>query len=417
MGHDVTVLTGFPNHPTGVVPREWRGRLRRLHYTETVDGVRVVRTWLWPLPNRKAHERIRNYISFCISAALSGLPLQKPDVLIATSPQLLCALAGWFLAWCKRVPFVFEVRDLWPESLAAVGAGAAGTLLHRALGAIAGFLYRRADLIAVVSPAFREHLVLHWKVAPRKIAVVENGVETHIFQFDEKAFELRKELLLQDRTEDRFEDRFGNRFEDRFLICYIGTMGNAHGLETLIAAADELRTAFPAAMFLVIGEGAEKARIVALAAQRGLGNIRFLGQQPHERIPAYISASDLCLVMLKKTELFKTVIPTKMLEYMACEKPVLVAVDGQARKIIEEADAGVFVEPENSRELVQAILRLSTEIERCKQMGTNGRQYVLQNFSREQKAKDYIDVLEALLRESGNANSSAGQDKPKNQNT
>jgi glycosyltransferase involved in cell wall biosynthesis len=170
-------------------------------------------------------------------------------------------------------------------------------------------------------------------------------------------------------------------------------------------------------MFLVIGEGAEKARIVALATQRGLGNIRFLGQQPHERIPAYISASDLCLVMLKKTELFKTVIPTKMLEYMACEKPVLVAVDGQARKIIEEADAGVFVEPENSHELVQAILRLSTELERRKEMGKKGRQSVLKNFSREKKAKDYIGVLEALLRESGNANSSAGQDKPKNQNT
>src|SRR5579863_1504921 len=174
MGHDVTVLTGFPNHPTGVVPKEWRARMRRLRYTEAVDGVQVVRTWLWPLPNRKAHERIRNYFSFCISAAISGLPLQKPDVLIATSPQLLCAVAGWFLAWCKRVPFIFEVRDLWPESLAAVGAGASGTLLHRALGAIAGFLYRRADLIVVVSPAFREHLMLHWNVPPGKIAVVEN---------------------------------------------------------------------------------------------------------------------------------------------------------------------------------------------------------------------------------------------------
>jgi glycosyltransferase involved in cell wall biosynthesis len=381
MGHEVTVLTGFPNHPTGVLPEDWRARFRRLRYTETVDGVRVVRTWLWPLPNRKAHERIRNYTSFCISAAISGLPLHKPDVLIATSPQLLCALAGWFLAWCKRVPFVFEVRDLWPESLAAVGAGAAGTFLHRALGAIAGFLYRRSDLIVVVSPAFREHLMRHWKVAPEKIAVVENGVETDIFHFDDNAADLRKELQL----------------EDRFLICYIGTMGNAHGLETLVAAADKLRTALPAAMFLLIGEGAEKARIVELAAQRGLTNIRFLGQQPRDRIPAYISACDLCLVMLKKTELFKTVIPTKMLEYMACEKPVIVAVDGQARKIIEEAGAGIFVEPEDSRELSHAILRLSSEIERRKQMGKNGRQHILTNFSRERKAQAYIQVLEALI--------------------
>ncbi len=115
MGHDVTVLTGFPNHPTGVVPEDWRSRLHRLRYTETVDGVHVVRTWLWPLPNRKAHERIRNYASFCVSAGINGLALHRPDVIIATSPQLLCALSGWWIAFWKRVPFVFEVRDLWPE--------------------------------------------------------------------------------------------------------------------------------------------------------------------------------------------------------------------------------------------------------------------------------------------------------------
>src|SRR5271156_5085560 len=141
MGHDVTVLTGFPNHPTGVVPEEWRSRLHRLYYRGDVDGVHVVRTWLWPLPNRKAHERIRNYVSFWASAAISGLGLQKPDVVIATSPQLLCALAGWWVAFWKRVPFVFEVRDLWPESLTAVGAGSERAPLHRMLQGIARFLY------------------------------------------------------------------------------------------------------------------------------------------------------------------------------------------------------------------------------------------------------------------------------------
>ncbi len=361
MGHEVTVLTGFPNHPTGVVPEEWRSRLHQLRYTETVDGVRVVRTWLWPLPNRKTHERIRNYASFCVSAAVSGLSLDKADVIIATSPQLLCALSGWWLAFWKRVPFVFEVRDLWPESLAAVGAGSEGTLLHRTLGAIAGFLYRRADRIVVVSPAFKEHLIWYWKVAAAKISIVENGVETDLFRLVPAAMEVRKQLKL----------------EGRFLICYIGTMGNAHGLETLIAAAEELRTALPNGMFLLIGEGAEKERIMELAVARGLTNMQFLGQQPREQIPAYISAADLCLVMLKKTELFKTVIPTKLLEYMACERPVIVAVDGQSRKIIEEADAGVFVEPEISEALVNAILDLAEDNARRRQMGANGRRYIV----------------------------------------
>jgi colanic acid biosynthesis glycosyl transferase WcaI len=380
MGHHVTVLTGFPNHPTGMVPEAWRARLRRLHYTETVDGVKVVRTWLWPLPNRKAHERIRNYMSFCLSAAMSGLALQRPDVIIATSPQLLVALAGWWLAFWKRVPFVFEVRDLWPESLAAVGAGSEADLLHRTLGAIAGFLYRRADLIVVVTPAFKEHLMRYWKVPVGKISIVENGVETDLFRLDPAGAEVRMRLHM----------------EDRFLICYIGTIGNAHGLETLIDAAENLKTAMARAMFLVVGEGAEKERIVELAAIRGLTNVHFLGQQPRETIPAYVSSADICLVMLKKTELFKTVIPTKLLEYMACERPVVVAVDGQARGIVEEAGAGVFVEPGSSEALVSAIVELAGDDDRRRKMGANGRRYIVDRCSREKTAKDYITVLEAM---------------------
>ena len=379
MGHDVTVLTGFPNHPTGVVPEEWRSRLRGLRYKETVDGVHVVRTWLWPLPNRKAHERIRNYASFCFSSAISGLELEKPDVVIATSPQLLVALSGWWLAWWKRAPFVFEVRDLWPESLAAVGAGGEGSLLHRMLGAIAGFLYRRANHIVVVTPAFEDHLIRHWQVPEAKISIVENGVETDLFCADPAASDVRRELHL----------------EHRFLICYIGTMGMAHGLETLIAAAESLQTALPAATFLLIGEGAEKRRIADLAAARGLTNIQFLDQQPRERIPAFISASDVCLVMLKKTDLFKTVIPTKLLEYMACERPVIVAVDGQARQIVEAAGAGVFVEPEDSEALVQAILNLAADPQR-QRMGISGREYIVSRLSRQRTAQNYLTVLDKL---------------------
>src|SRR5215468_8149567 len=129
-GHEVSILTGFPNHPTGVVPSEWRGRLRRVIYTEKLSNVNVYRTWLWPLPNRKPHERMLNYASFCVSAGIRGLGLPRPDVIIATSPQLLVGLAGWWLAFSRQIPFVFEVRDLWPESLSAVGVGDPDSLLH-----------------------------------------------------------------------------------------------------------------------------------------------------------------------------------------------------------------------------------------------------------------------------------------------
>src|SRR5208337_3961092 len=217
-------------------------------------------------------------------------------------------------------------------------------------------------------------------VPAERIFIVENGVETDLFCFDSAALEVRKQLKV----------------EDRFLICYIGTIGNAHGLEALVVAAEQLQTALSNATFLLIGEGAEKERIEKLAAKRSLTNILFLGQQPRERIPAYISAADLCLVMLKRAELFKTVIPTKLLEYMACERPVIVAVDGQARRIVEEAGGGVFVEPENSRAVVKAILGCAEDPEQGRQMGTRGRQYIVSKFSREKTARDYVSVLEKL---------------------
>jgi colanic acid biosynthesis glycosyl transferase WcaI len=384
-GHNVTVLTGFPNHPTGVVPPEYRSKLRRLVVREKAGGVNVVRTWLLPFPNRKSHERMLNYSSFCASAATTGLFLSRPDVVIATSPQLLVALSGWWLARCKRVPFVFEVRDLWPESLAAVGMGNSGSLLHRTLAKIAGFLYRHSDRIVVVTSAFEDYLVKNWRVPREKISVIENGVETRLFA--PALFTGGPETALRREL----------RAEGNFIISYIGTMGMAHGLETIITAAAQLQNTNPEIVFLMLGEGAEKERIAALAHERGLTNLRFVDQQPRDKIPAYICASDVCLVLLKKTELFKTVIPTKMLEFMSCARPVILGVDGQARAILEEAQAGLMIEPENSDALATAIRYLAANRETARQLGENGRQHILSKFSRHHTAARYIDVLEDLL--------------------
>ena len=391
-GHEVSVLTGFPNHPTGVVPPEWRSRLRRLIYRERIfpsglaqkdsGHVDVFRTWLWPLPNRKAHERMRNYTSFCISAALRGTFLPRPDVIIASSPQLLVGLSGWWIAFARQIPFVFEVRDLWPESLIAVGAGQENSLLHHTLGAIAKFLYQRSDHIVVVTPAFKDHLMRHWQVPAEKISVVENGVETDLFSPAPSAANnaLRQELGA----------------EEKFLVCYIGTMGNAHGLETLLDAAAQLRQQNPTVLFLLVGEGAEKEKIKALAQSHGLANVRFLDQQPREKIPAFISASDACLVLLKKTDVFKTVIPTKMLEFMSCARPVILGVDGQARQIIEAAGAGLVIEPENSDALAQAVVQLAANRELGLALGKKGREYIIENFSRGRTAEKFLRILEPL---------------------
>ncbi len=381
-GHEVSILTGFPNHPTGIVPVEWRSRFRRLTYRENVEGVNVCRTWLWPLPNRKAHERMRNYASFCLSAGLRGLTLAKPDLIIGSSPQLLVGLSAWWLAFAKQVPFIFEVRDLWPESLVAVGAGSEGSFLHTTLANIAGFLYEKADCIAVVTPAFKDYLIQNWGVPAEKIAIVENGVETDLFAPASPSITqpLRRELGL----------------ESKFVVSYIGTMGNAHGLGTLLEAASQLRQQLPEVQFLLVGEGAEKKQIQSSARSLGLTNVHFLDQQPRERIPALISASDTCLVLLKKTDVFKTVIPTKMLEFMACERPLIVGVEGQAHEIMEAAHAGIAIEPENSQALAAAINHLVNNPEARQMMGKQGRDYILRNFSRAATARKYLEILQTL---------------------
>jgi colanic acid biosynthesis glycosyl transferase WcaI len=380
-GHEVTVLTGFPNHPTGVVPPEYRSEFRRFVTRRKWNGVKLIRTWLLPFPNCKPYERMLNYGSFFVSSAITGLFVSKPDVLIATSPQLLVALSGWWLAFVKQVPFVFEVRDLWPESLAAVGVGEGDSLLIRVLGKIAGFLYRRATCVVVVTAAFKTFLVANWNVPAEKIFVVENGVETDLFAPLLERDAKRKELGA----------------EGKFLVCYAGTMGLAHGLETLIEAATILQGENLRAEFLLVGEGADKERIIGLAAQRGLTNLRFVGQQPRESMPSFISASDACLVMLKKAVLFKTVIPTKMLEFMSCARPVILAVDGQAREIIDAAKAGVFVEPENAKALVDAIQQLAGEPALCEALGAKGREYILQHLSRRQTARGYLKILQEII--------------------
>ena len=380
-GHHVTVLTGFPNHPTGEVPFEYQDEFRSLVTREQIDGVNVIRTWLWPLPNRRTYERILNYSSFCLSSAVTGLFSSRPEVVIASSPQLLVGLTGWWLAWCKRVPFVFEVRDLWPESLSAVGAGSETSLMHRSLAKIAGFLYRKASRIVVVSPAFKDHLTKHWQVPAEKISVIENGVETGVFGPQNTDPDLRRELGA----------------EGKFVVSYIGTIGVAQGLDSLIEAAARMQHCSPDVLFLLLGDGAEKERIQSLAKSRGLINLRLIGQQPREKIPAYIAASDACVVLLRKADLFKTVIPTKMLEFMSCARPVILGVEGQSRKIMEEAQAGICIEPENADHLVQAVTHLAADPALGESLGRNGRRYIQQKFSRRHTAAAYIDVLEDLL--------------------
>jgi glycosyltransferase involved in cell wall biosynthesis len=379
-GHDVTVLTGFPNHPTGVLRAEYRAQFRRLVCREQVDGINLVRTWLIPRPNRKPHERMLNYSSFCLSACATGTFIGRPDVVIATSPQLLAGMSGWWISRIKNTRFVLEIRDLWPESLAAVGVGNSRSLLHRGLGRVAGFLYRACDHLVVVTPAFKEHIIREYGVAGGKISVVPNGVETELFSPAAGGEAVRDELGLR----------------GRFVVSYIGTLGMAHDLGSVLEAAASCAETMPKIMFLLVGEGAEKERLISLAGQRQLNNVRFLPQQAREKVPALVAASDVCLVTLKRSEVFKTVIPTKMLEFMSCAKPVVLAVEGQAGELLKSAGAGVCIPPQDPAAMVSALRRFFQNADLCRSAGRNGRTYIEQNLSRSQTAKEYARLLDSI---------------------
>ena len=331
-GDRVTVLTGFPNHPTGIVDPKYRKRFRRLHCRERVGNVDVVRTWLWPLANAENWKRVICYVSFLLSACVAGLFLDRPEVVIATSPQLLVGLSGWFLARFFGVPFVLEIRDLWPESMCAVGAQNSTGRLYRAVGLVAKFLYKRCTQIVVVTPAFREQLIERWGVPASKIDVVENGVETDLFS-PSGPTDIRRPFAL----------------EGKFIVSYIGTIGMAHGLATVLDAAQLIRYECPGAHVLLIGDGAEKAKVEEEAGRCGLENVSVLPAQPRESVPAFIRASDVCLTLLKKADVFQTVIPTKMLEFMSCGRAVILGVEGQAAEILQEAKAGFAFLPKMPR--------------------------------------------------------------------
>lgn len=378
LGHEVTVLTGFPHHPTGVVPPEYRGQLVR---REEVEGIRVVRAPLYATPNRGKLRRSVSYASFAVSASLLGRFLTKrPDVLVATSPQLLTGVAGAALATAFRVPFVFEVRDLWPQSVVEVGALRAGSLPVRALETVERALYRRANHIVAVTEAFVAELEV--RGVPRtKVDVVKNGVDLALFRPMPRDEALRAELGMKPSD---------------FMVLYVGTHGMAHGLGTLLDAALALRDD-AGVRFVLVGEGADKAALKARVEREGLRSVSFVDQQPRDRIARFLAAAEVSVVLLKARPLFETVLPSKLFEIMGAGRPILLGVEGEARAlVVDQARAAMAVPPENAEALVAAIQALRADPAEREAMGRRGRAFVEAHFSRRALAERYLEVLEKV---------------------
>jgi glycosyltransferase involved in cell wall biosynthesis len=363
-GHEVVVVTGVPNVPDGVV---YPGYQSRLYQREEVAGVDVRRVWTYLAPNRGTLRRIANYVSFLCSAVLAAPFLRRPDVVIATSPQFFCGWAGVLVSRLLRAPCVLEIRDLWPESIEAVGALRARRLL-RFLEWLERRMYASAGRIVTVGDGYRRRLEERG-VAPERIVVFPNGVDLAAFTPREDDGALRREYALG----------------DRFVCAYVGTIGMGSGLDVTLRAARRLRDAGrDDVRFLLVGDGAVREELEARARAEGLRAVVFTGRLPKARMPEVLAAADACLVHLTRTELFTTVLPSKIFEAAAMAKPIVLGV------------AGFAAEPENEGELVGAVTKLADDPSLARQLGRAGLANIARRYDYDRLAADYLTWLESV---------------------
>ena len=408
-GHEVTVVTCAPNVPNGVVYEGYRNRKT----VEMLRGVKVVRVKTYIAANKGAVKRMLNFVSYFFSALWTALRLPKPDVAIATSPQIFCGYAGVWYKRLRRVPLVMEVRDIWPESMGAVGASIP-RLAYWVLERIERAMYGACARLVTVGEGYRVRLV-EKGVPENKVSIVMNGTDLSVYKPGPK----NEELL----------GKYG--LTGKFVVSYIGTVGMACGLEVVLEAAEILINAEKQrgeeaenlkrisatlllchsalknapchsalkrdVVFVIVGDGAHKANLEEEAKKRGLTNVVFTGRQPKESMPDWINVSDASLVHLKKAELFTTVMPSKIFESAGCKKPIVMGVDGYAKKLVMDAQAGLDMKPEDAESLVACVQRLVDDPDLCRQLGENAYNNIAKVHNRDQQAEDYLAILKAVL--------------------
>lgn len=373
-GHKVEVITSVPNFPEGAVYEGYQNR----YSEEDHEGIEVMRVPMYVAENKGSLKRTLSYISFMLSAFwYSRRVRQRPDVIAATSPQFFAAIGGYLMAQMMRVPFVLEVRDLWPESIVAVGAARRNWVIGL-FERIELFLYRHSSHIVVVTEAFKRYIEAKG-IPSSRITVLKNG-----FNLDALETAPEPETLSEIRQE--FD------LDGKFIVSYIGTIGMAHGVDVLLEAAR--RSSDPDVMYVVVGTGAERAKLEAMQNQLKLRNFRMIEKQPRERVPYLLAISDVSVVHLKRSPLFKTVIPSKIFEAMAMKRPIILGVEGETRDIIEEAGAGICIRPEDPDALNEAVQRLKNDAAMHRSMGENGCDYVHRNHDRRVLARKYWRLLE-----------------------
>jgi glycosyltransferase involved in cell wall biosynthesis len=377
-GHDVTIVTCAPNCPDGVVFPGYTNSLRP--QTEPVDGLRVLRVWTFLSPNSGTFRRIANYLSYMLSAVWAAIRLPRPDVVMATSPQFFCGWTGVLAARLKRAPLILEIRDIWPESIHAVGAIRNRWLL-RFLEFLEQRMYCAAAHIVAVGDGYRHKILQKANVANR-ISVITNGVDLGRF--------------VPRDPDVRFLQAWG--LEGKFVCSYVGTIGMAHGLEVVVEAAKILRRKGRQDIGVcLVGDGALRERLQRRAEDEGVSDlVVFTGRRPSREIPAILASSDACLIHLAKRELFGTVIPSKIFETLAMGKPIIMGVRGEARRIVMDAGAGIEMEAECPESLVAALETLADNRPLATQLNRAGRAYVTRHYSRDKLAGRFLQLTSKI---------------------
>lgn len=368
-GADVTVITCFPNFPKGEVFDGFKNKWKEVSY---MDGIRVVRVWSFITPNVGTFKRSLDFFSFAVTSFIAGLAV-KADLIVATSPQFFTALSGCALAFFKRKRWVMEVRDIWPESIAAVGAMKTRWVISL-LERVELFLYRNAWRIVVVTDAFKDNMVARG-VPADKIFVVKNGVDLSVYAPTPR----NKELM----------DALG--IPQKIIVGYTGTHGLAHSLDFILRSIARMND--QDFHFVFIGDGAEKENLMRLAQTLQLNNVTFVDPVRKSEIVSYLSMIDIALVPLRKSSTFEAVIPSKVFESVAMNIPVLLGVNGETRAIIESYGAGIYFEPENEDDFLAKLVLMKQSIDRDRNHFTNGCQRMSHDFNRENLAEKMLHIL------------------------
>ncbi len=378
LGHQVTVLTEVPNHPSGIIPPAYRGKL---YERAKMDGIDVIRVWVKTAPEKTFATRMLFYLTFMVDATLAGSLLApgRFDLVYASSPPLFVGGAALALSRLRRAPMVFEVRDLWPESAVQLGE-LNSTRAVRQATRLEETCYRRARHIVVVTEGIRTRL-LERGFPAEKMTVIPNGANTDLYTPQALNLELRRSWGIG---------------PERFVVLYAGLHGLAHGLETALLAAEELGE-HPEILFLFVGDGPQKAALVERARQMGLPNVQFHDALPEVELPAAIAMADVGLDTRRRLGISQGTLPVKMFSYMASARPVLLSTEGESTELLRRAGAGVAVPPEDPKALSQAVLDLQADPALRAEMGRRGRAFVEAHYSRQGFARRLEQLLQSLL--------------------